>query len=108
MKILIRKHPKKAWKHLSQKKYSKEDLKDILFRDPKVFPIGDIFPDVEPAPIQLMLKLASLPFSLKKPFYISFSYFFPFFDGQLYFSIREKHCDGFTLITFITTYPQDN
>ena len=36
MKILIRKHPEKEWKHLSQTKYSKEeDLKDILFSDPK-------------------------------------------------------------------------
>jgi hypothetical protein len=62
VKILIKKHPKKEWKHLSQTKYSREDdLKDILFRDPKVFPVGDIFPDVEPAPIHLMLKEVYLP-----------------------------------------------
>jgi len=62
VKILIRRHPKKEWKHLRQTKYSKEeDLKDILLRDPTVFPTGDIFPDVEPAPIQLMLKEVYLP-----------------------------------------------
>lgn len=35
-------------------------MQDILYHDPDVIPIGDIFPDAEPAPIGLMLKEVGL------------------------------------------------
>jgi len=64
VKILVRKNQKKKWEHLSQTKYSEEaDLRGILLRDSKVVPTADILPDLEPAPIELMLKEVYLPSS---------------------------------------------
>jgi hypothetical protein len=61
VKILIRTNQREKWEHLKHTEYSGEaHLQDILYHDPDVIPVEDIFSGTEPAPIRLMLKEVEL------------------------------------------------
>jgi len=61
MKILFRKDQGENWQYLNHKKYSDEGkLQGMLFKDPKIIPIEDIFPDSKNN-IILVLREVGLP-----------------------------------------------
>jgi len=61
MRILVRRQGVNKWRGLSYEGFTEEaDLQEILFEDPNIIPIEDLF-DAGLAPIKLMLKEVGLP-----------------------------------------------
>jgi hypothetical protein len=61
MKILIRVNQGEKWGHLNHTEYSGEaHLQNILYNDPDVIPLEDVYADGESVPIKLMLKEVGL------------------------------------------------